>query len=354
VLAICLAFWSVMTAVSGFAQNFFHLILARVGVAAGEAGTTPAAHALIARIYPSGRRALVLALFSLGVPTGSMLGLMLGGWVNDLVGWRQAFFIVGLPGVAVAVLVRLCLPAAPAQTLEGAPRPPLMQAVKFLFNLRSFRYMAAASSLFAIGSYAMNVFAPAFLMRTHGLSAGEAGFSLGLVSGLGGFIGTFSGGALADWLGRRDPRWRQVIPAIGMAICVPTALGAWLAPNLIVSLPLLAAVYLLGLMYFAPTFAAAQSLAPDDMRATAAAILLFCLTLIGSSVGPYVIGWASDVLAPRFGALSLRYALCLLAITMASSAWCFLLAAQALPADLEKRRAACAPDVEEEGHVSLA
>lgn len=334
VIALTLAFWSLMTAAGGVAQNFLHLLLARAGVAAGEAGATPAAHALIARIYPVHSRGIALAIFSLGVPIGGTIGLALGGWINDVAGWREAFFLVGLPGVVMALVAWLVLPRAPARTGAARKSTPFFASLKFLFRIRSFRHMAAASSLFACGSYAMNVFAPAFLMRTHGMSAAEAGLGLGLASGLGGVVGTFAGGFLGDLMGRKDARWRQLIPALGMALCTPIAVAAWLIPHQALSLVLLTFVYGLGLLYFAPTFAAAQMLAPDDMRATAAAVLLFCLTLTGSSVGPYVIGWVSDLLAPHVGLLSLRYALCLLAVTMAWSALHFFLAARALPADI--------------------
>lgn len=343
VLALTLAAWSVMTAVSGLAQNFFQLLFARAGVAAGEAGCTPAAHALISRFYPAGRRALVLAIFSLGVPIGGTLGLMLGGWINDALDWRAAFFFVGLPGLVIAGLAWFVLPPLP-RTAETRTPPRYMETVRFLFGLRAFRHMAAASSLFAVGSYAMNVFAPAFLMRIHGLSASKAGFGLGLASGIGGLIGTFAGGMLADVLGRRDPRWRQYIPAIGLALSAPTALAAWLTADPTLCLVLLTLVYGLGLTYFASTFAAAQSLVPDDIRATAAAILLFCLTLVGSSVGPYGVGRVSDLLAPHMGAQSLRYAMCLMTITMVWSAVHFFLAARALPADLAGREAAADAD----------
>lgn len=334
VIAISLAFWSLMTAAGGVANNFGQLLLARAGVAAGEAGSTPAAHALIARLFPDQRRALVLAIFSLGVPIGGTIGLALGGWINDVAGWREAFFFVGLPGLAVAALVWFVLPNVGRDHVEKTQRTSYPAAVKFLFKLRSFRHMAAASALFAIGSYAMNVFAPAFLMRTHEMTAAQAGLGLGLASGIGGLIGTFAGGMLADVLGRRDPRWRQWVPAIALALCAPVALGAWLAPSAAVSMVLLTLVYMLGLMYFAPTFSAAQSLAPDEIRATASAVLLFCLTIVGSSVGPYVIGQVSDHLVPQFGHLSLRYAMCLLSVTMAWSALHFFFAARALKEDL--------------------
>jgi hypothetical protein len=126
------------------------------------------------------------------------------------------------------------------------------------------------------------------------------------------------------------------VPAIGLALSAPTALAAYLVPDQTLSVILLTLVYFFGLLYFAPTFAAAQLLVPDSIRASTSSILLFCLTLIGASVGPYVIGKASDLLAPRFGALSLRYAMCLMAITMLWSAWHFLCAARALPADLRQ------------------
>ena len=336
VISLSLAFWSLATALSGLAQGFWQLFMARAGVAAGEAGCTPAAHALIARVYPTNRRSLVVALFSLGVPIGGTLGLILGGWINDLFSWRAAFFVVGLPGLAVAGLVRLAIPDPPHQSPLHTRTDSLGGTLKFLFAIRSFRHMAIASSLFAIGSYAMNVFAPAFLMRTYVMAPRQAGLAIGIANGLGGLIGTFAGGALGDWLGKSDPRWRQGVPAIGLALSAPTALAAYLVPDRTSSVILLTLVYLFGLLYFAPTFAAAQLLVPDNIRASTTGILLFCLTLIGASVGPYVIGLASDLLAPQFGALSLRYAMCLMAVTMLWSAWHFLCAARALPADLRQ------------------
>jgi MFS transporter, Spinster family, sphingosine-1-phosphate transporter len=110
VIATSLALWSCATAVSGLAQNFVHLFLARATVAAGEAGSTPAAHAFIARTFLAERRSVVMAIFSLGVPIGAMLGLGMGGWINDALNWRAAFFVVGLPGLLVALLVRLVVP----------------------------------------------------------------------------------------------------------------------------------------------------------------------------------------------------------------------------------------------------
>jgi MFS transporter, Spinster family, sphingosine-1-phosphate transporter len=337
VIALSLGLWSFATAISGVAQSFTQLFLARAGVAAGEAGSTPAAHAVIARAYPPERRSLVMAIFSLGVPIGAMIGLAMGGWINDALNWRAAFFVVGLPGLAVALLVRLFVPDPPHRSPEASGAGSFWSTLRLLFGLRSFRHMATASSLFAIGSYALNVFAAAFLIRTHHLTAARAGAAFGFAFGIGGLLGTFAGGTLSDWLGRRDPRWRQGVPALGLLLSAPVSLVAFTTPSLAVSWICLTLTYFFGLLYYAPSFACVQSLVPDGVRATAAGVLLFCLTLVGASVGPSLVGMVSDMLAPKYGALSIRYAMSLLPVTMIWSALHFFLAARALPADLAQR-----------------
>ncbi len=336
VLALTLSTWSLLTALTGLVRNFPQLVLCRIGVAASEAGSTPTGHALIARVFSPQQRALALAIFSMGVPFGSTLGLVLGGWINDHANWRTAFAIVGVPGLLIAILCWFALPEVRSAPAKAEQSTPIWGSAKYLLSLRSFRHMAAASSLFACGSYAMNVFAPAFLIRVHHLTTTQAGLGVGIAFGLGGGVGTFAGGYFGDLLGKRDPRWRQRLPAIGQVLSVPTALGAWLVADPIWSVALLTLTFLFGLLYFAPSFAAAQSLAPDSMRAVASAVLLFCLTLVGSSVGPLVVGRVSDLLTPRYGASSLRYAMCLMAVTMAWSAVHFYFAAEALPADLAR------------------
>jgi predicted MFS family arabinose efflux permease len=268
-----------------------------------------------------------------------MLGLTLGGWINDIANWRTAFFMVGLPGLAIALLTWLTLPSLRPSRPAAGTHTPFFSTLRHLFGMRSFRYMAVASSFYACGSYAINVFAPAFLMRVHGLSSSEAGLRMGFVFGVGGLIGTLVGGLLGDALGRRNEAWRQTIPAIGQWASLPTALAAWLVPNPTASVVLLAISYMFGLFYFAPTFAAAQSLVRDEIRATTSAALLFCLTLVGSSVGPMVVGWLSDKLVPQVGHLSLRYAMCASAVTIVLSAIFFHLSARSLAQDLRAQGA---------------
>lgn len=338
-LAITLAVWSLFTAVSGLATNFATLLGARVAVSASEAGSMPSAHSLISSSFPLGRRAFALAIFSLGVPIGSMVGLVMGGWINDMWDWRTAFFIVGLPGLALALVAWLVLPET--RPHGGASE---LSAVKndregafALLRLSSFRHMTAGSALYGCGSYAINVFAGSFLIRVHGFTTTQAGLAFGLAFGIGGLIGTFFGGVIADALARRDPRWRLLVPAIGQLLSLPTALGAWLVPNATLAVVLLALSYVFGLLYYAPTFAAAQQLAHERSRATATAVVSFFLTIVGSSFGPMVVGWFSDRLQPTYGHLSLRYALCLMGITILWSAWHFWRGSRVLGADLAAR-----------------
>jgi predicted MFS family arabinose efflux permease len=343
VLAGSLAVWSGMTGLSGLVTNFMQLVLCRVGVAASEAGATPSAHALIARFMQPRVRAMALAIFSLGVPIGSMLGLVLGGWINDVLDWRAAFFVVGLPGLILAAIAWFVLPDPPRHVEPASEQtdraPPFMATLGTLWAIPSMRHMAVASAFYACGSYAINVFAPAFLMRVHGMSSSAAGLGMGVVFGVGGLIGTFAGGWFGDRLARRSEAWRLRVPAIGQALSLPTALGAWLVADPVLAVALLTVSYMFGLLYFAPTFAAAQSLVPDRIRATTSAALLFCLTIVGSSVGPLVVGWISDALEPQFGELSLRYAMCSMAVTMALSALFFWLGSRRLSRDVAVRQA---------------
>ena len=341
VLVVSLSIWSLMTALSGFAQNFTHLVLARAGVSAGESGSTPAAHALIARVFVPERHALVIAIFSLGVPIGGMIGVAAGGVINDLLNWRAAFFVVGLPGLAIAILAQFVLPKVPpVPKAAGTGRSRFFSDVRYVFTLPTYRHIAAASALFATGAYGMGAFIPSLFIRTYHLSSSKVGVTLGLTLGVGGFIGTYAGGALVDWLGREKAYWRQLVPAIGQSFAMPVALTAVLSPDYYVSIAALTLFQVTTVVYYAPTFAVVQSLVPDRMRATAAAVLLFCLTIFGSSLGPLVVGWISDWLKPQYGDLSLRYALCCLSVPMVWSAVHFAFSSRCITADLKRTREA--------------
>jgi len=318
VLAVCALLWSVMTALCGMAATFPLLLAARVGTAVGEAGGTPPSHSLISDYFPLSARATALSLYALGVPLGSVLGSLLGGWGNELYGWRNAFMLVGTPGVLVALLVFLTVKEpARGQSDAGvseaarlvAPKLPI--ALTYLWQQASFRNMCVAAGLHSLVWYAGSTLNAAFLHRSHGMTSGEAGSWLALFSGTGA-VGTFLGGYLADRISVRtdDRRWYLWLPGYATLAMVPFQFSSYLAGSLWVMVPSFVIMLILGSFFFGPSFAMSQGLAPLRMRAVATSLVLFIQTLVGLGLGPVIVGMISDHLKPSIGdAQGLRYGL---------------------------------------------
>jgi len=312
-IAAALTIWSGMTALSGLAQNFWHLLLARIGVGIGEAGCSPPAHSMLADYYPANRRATALGIYSLGIPVGILFGFLAGGWINELFNWRIAFMVVGVPGLILAVVVRLTLREPPRGMAEGkvltGEQPSIKETFTYMWRKRSFRHLALGGALTAFVGYGVVSWVPSFLIRSHGMQTGEIGTYLGLILGIPGGIGIALGGYLADRLGSRDTRWYLWIVAIALVVCVPFSVGVYLAPEAHIALLMLIVPVALGNFYQATTFSQTQGLASLRMRAVAAAVLLFILNIIGLGLGPQAVGLVSDLLRPAFGDESLRYSL---------------------------------------------
>jgi MFS family permease len=340
VIAIALAVWSAMTALTGFSRNFLELALVRVGVGIGEAGGTPPSHALISDYFPPKRRATALAVFSLGVPLGTMLGYSLGGWLGEHYGWRSAFVWMGLPGIALAVLVRLTLREPPRGQFDpprhaAASSASTGDVLRHLFGLSSFRWMVPGVCVAAFSGYGFAIWKPVFLMRVHGFSIAEAGLWIGLLSGATGFLSTLAGGILADWLAKRDASWALRLCAFSVLGALPFQLAFLFHPDPIIALVLFIPGGLVGGMWPPPAYAATQNLVPPYMRALASAILLFFLTLIGLGAGPFVVGWLSDALAPSQAAESVRYALAIPLVLKLFGAYAFWRASKRYAAEHE-------------------
>lgn len=316
-LTICITAWSLMTAVCGMAVTFIQLVLARVGVGVGEAGCNPAAHSLIADYFPLEQRSTALATYATAVPLGSLLGLALGGWLGDEFGWRVAFMAAGLPGLLLAILVKLVL-KEPPRGMADRPRtvnpadeksPRLGVAFAFLWHTRSFRALCAAAAAEAFVGYGLLLWLPTYLIRSFGLTASETGFRLGLMVGLAGLVGALGVGYMTDRLGKRNRRFYCWMPAIVSAIALVSNIAVYSSTSITVTFTLLIIPLIALPANGGPIYAAVQSVVPPRMRATAAAILLLVLNLIGLGFGPAFIGLMSDVLGPRFGTDSLRIAM---------------------------------------------
>ncbi len=344
IVSLAIAVWSGMTALSGATQNFFQLLLARIGVGVGEAGGSPPAHSMISDYYPPEKRGAALSFYSTGVYFGILMGFLLGGWINHTFGWRWAFFVVGIPGILVALLVRFTV----KEPVRGQSDPSsnaahkgtdFKEALATLWALRSFRFFAIGAGLAAFTSYGVGNFLPSFLIRSHGFNELQAGTSLALTSGIGGAIGTFLGGYLADKLGASDQRWYLWISAIPALISLPMMLGTLFHPDSNLILGFLFFSTMTGAFYLGPTIAVTHSLLPPMMRAMGSAVLFFILNLIGLGLGPLFAGVLSDSLAPSLGQDSLRYALAATASVGLASAICYAIAAQKLPGDHQRKQA---------------
>lgn len=349
-IAVALAVWSGFTALCGVARNFTELLLARIGVGIGEAGCTPAAHSLITDYVPREQRGRALALYSLGVPVGSLAGLVLGGILLASLGWRAAFLIAGVPGLLLAVIVWFALdePRKRAITSQtpAAPAMPLGQALATLRRLPSFWFISFGTAMGAFGYYGQASFFGSLYMRTH--SGGIAaladiwsvpptvflGLSLGLIVGLVGMVGTFIGGQLADRAARRGIRGYTLVPSTSLVVAAPLFAGAALAPTVPLSFACLSAAIFVHALNYGSVFASVQTLVPAHVRAMAAAVQLFVTNAIGLALGPLFVGVASDLFAPTLGSeQGLRAAMALVALPLAIGSLLFWLAGRRIEAD---------------------
>jgi predicted MFS family arabinose efflux permease len=316
-ISISLAVWSAMTALCGLAQNFAQLALARVGVGVGEAGCTPAAHSLITDSVPPEKRSSAIAFYGLGIPIGSLLGLVIGGALNDIYGWRVAFMAVAIPGLILAAFLPFILreprkAEAAARALSGEKARDALStkdALKEVYSSRAFVLLAIAASFTAFLSYGKSVWAVILFIRSHGLSPGETGLLLGIVLGVAGMVGTWLGGMMADKFGKIDKRHLLTTPALGMVIATPILFLGYFATDWRVAIILLFVPSALNAAYYGPTYATVQGLVKPEARAVAAAFMLFGQNLIGLGLGPLLFGMMSDAFKPLAGDESVRWVL---------------------------------------------
>lgn len=302
VLSVCLVVWSAMTALCGLAQNFAQLLLFRFGVGVGEAGCSPPAHSLIADYFPPAKRSTALAVYSFGIPLGGMIGAVSGGWIAEHMSWRIAFFIVGAPGLILALIARLALREPPRGHSEiggalAGSTPSLAAVAKRLFGAPSFRHMTAGVTLISFAGYGVNGFAQPYFIREFHLGLATVGLVFGVIGGVSAGLGTLVGGFVTDWAGRHDRRWYALVPGIGSLVAMPFYVAAYLAPSWRMAAVLLMLPGVFSYTYLGPTFGVMHNLVEPRMRATATALLFFVLNFIALGGGPFFTGLMSDVLA---------------------------------------------------------
>lgn len=315
-----LSIWSAMTALCGLAQNTLQLALARIGVGIGEAGSSPPSHSIISDLFPPDKRPFAMAIFSMGVNLGILFGFIFAGMIYEAFdyNWRPAFFVVGLPGLLLAVIVRFALKEpkrglSEAMQASTADQKPLAEGLKetvhYIVSQRALWQLFVGCTAVVTYGYIFVTWGTSFFIRSHGYSVKEATTLMGLLIGVGGGIGTLLCGYIANRLAIKKPAYLAWWVAAVTVVTLPFGVGTFL-----VSSPTLAAVLFgisafAGAAYLGPSFAMAQNLVPVRMRSLVAGVFLFVINFIGYFLGPMGAGAISDAYREIYGNDSLRYAL---------------------------------------------
>lgn len=347
VLALSATFWSVATALCGMAVNVAQLAAARVAVGIGEAGGFPPSQSIISSLFDGKRRATALGILSASTSLGIVLGLTGGGMLAASFGWREAFLILAAPGLPLALMAWLTgpkrvKPLAGAQS--AAATSSTLATMKNLWSIRSLRQLAVAMGVFNIFGYAGAIWLPTYFMRSHGMTAMEAGVWLGLGVALGGVGGAMSSGFIVDAMNRRNISWQLWVPAVGFFLATPLMATMLLVPNgasLTLAGTVIPIVALLSIvtsfltaLWAGPSYAAAANLVRPDQRAQATAMLVVSINVLGSTVGPLLAGIVSDILTPGFGDEGLRYSLLVMGILIPTGGILFWRAGASYAADM--------------------
>ena len=332
ILTAGLALWSLATALCGMAANFVQLFIARMSVGIGEAAGVAPAYSLITDYYPAERRARALALFSLGIPIGSALGIIFGGIIAAQISWRAAFITLGLAGLVFAPLYRWGV-RDPDHKKNAGDVVPLGAVFAAVAKKPSFWMMSFAAGTGSLISYGLAFWIPSFFARSFEIELVERAWIFGTIQLVGGVAGIWLGGFFGDRLHRSKPAAYALVPAITYALSLPTFLLAFSSSSLVLSALLLVIPTALSLAWLGPIVGAVTTMVEPRMRATASAMFLFINNVIGLGLGTLVIGLISDNLSARFGAESLRYSMMATVSLYVLSAALMLLAARRLERD---------------------
>ncbi|OAN59312.1 MULTISPECIES: MFS transporter [unclassified Sphingobium] len=313
IVAIAATVWSAAVIVCGAAKSFWILLIGRAGIGLGEGGFTPPSQAWVADLFPIRQRATALSVFLLGASLGTFIGPAVGGWAVQEYGWRNTLIFASIPGFLLAPIVWFTLRDTRPGLADGAParmEPPasFLQTARELMAIRTLPPLILAASLNALLTMGFISWAPAFVERTHGMPASQAGLQMGGALFFGSAIGHSIGGPLADFLGRRDLRWYVWMLMISGALATGIGWMILTGPSEVV-FPLYGLNMLIGGLSAAPLMAVVAGLVPSRSRATAIALLMVSIQVLGLGGGPVLVGWLSDLLRPSYGEESLGMAM---------------------------------------------
>lgn len=328
IIAGALTLWSGITALTGLAQNYSQMLIARIGVGIGETGSAAPSYSIIADYFKSGERAVAYSIYGIGIYLGLLFGFLIGGFMADSYGWRMAFFVVGLPGLLFGLLIMLTLKepirgqvdsnikqkdqsSDPGEfdAIQSERSYSILEAFQILLSKRSFVLMTIAACCHAFVGLSYANWMPSFLIRIHDMSTAEVGIWLALAIGIFGALGTYLGGYWGDKYGKDDITQYLKIPAYAIVISFPFAMGVLFGPNKWIYLFSYMITNVLYAIYTGPCYAILQEMVDVRMRAVTSGIYLTIINLLGLGLGPLATGMLSDFYQPMYGESSIRWAL---------------------------------------------
>ena len=313
IIGIGVFLWSIATCLCGLTANFVQLLVARVAVGVGEAASTPATASVMADYFPPNRRTSAAAVFVLAIPLGALIGAAGGGYIAQYTDWRTAFVIAGLPGLILALLLVLTIREPirghyDAAGLGAADAPPLTAVLRRMIQRPAFIHVLMGSTVASMGGFGINIFLAQYFFRRFGLGIGDSGLLSGLISAIPGSISMLGGGLLADWLGKKDPRFYAWTPGLGALLAAPLYVLSFLQGSWPMATVLLMLTGLMQYAYLPASIGVTANLMEPRMRATAAAVVGIMTNLIGAGVAPMIVGalsdhFASQAIGGRFAAV---------------------------------------------------
>ena len=318
-LAAAVALWSSATALSGFATSYIQLVLARIGLAVCEAPSLPSSASILSDLFRQKERATAMGIYGMGLGLGQLIGFVCGGLIATHWGWREVFFMGGLPGLLMAVVlvatvrepIRL---KADGQVEQGGDAPGFSESIRFILAQRSLVRYFAGYVLMVVGTSATMAFLPSFYIRTHGVSLGHIGLFLGVGFGLANVAGSFLGGVIADRLSKHDLRWTPRLGALAAGVVLVSCLILESVDSVAVSVTFLVLWGIAFTTQIGPYYALSQSLVGTRMRGTTIGTLNTLINVIAYGLGPLITGILSDIYSSWAGSDALRYSMMTVAL----------------------------------------
>lgn len=319
-----------------FVTSFLQLLVARAGVAVGEAGSIPSAQSLIADYFSRAERPRAMAIYFSSYSISMIIGYLLGGWLLEQLGWRTTFMVIGIPGLLIALWIKLTLkePRLQKKRALKTKQPSLLTTITILWQQRTFRELLSAFCVAYFFIMGVSQWVAAFFMRSHGMNAAELGAWLALTWGFFGILGNILGGYYARrYADRQEAKQLRTVAYVSILNVFASGL-VYLSANKYMALGFIAMSALLTTFGNGPVFAAIQSLVGDKMRSVTVAVIFLFANLIGFGLGPLMLGILSDLLYPAFGSESLRYAMAAFSPGMFWVAWHYFRAAKTIEQDI--------------------